>query len=127
LAPCLTAIDRFENASSIAVEDAIFPWSFTRFPKCSVNNGRIVRIDLHIARADVLIAVQHLFECFAAIDRSINTAFFVRPVRMTGYGNKDPVRIFWIDRQLRDLLPVKQSEMRPRFSSVSRFINAITD
>ena len=127
MAPRLTAIDRFENAAAVAVEHAIFPWSFTRFPKRSVNNCRIARIDLHIARADVLIAIQHLFECFAAIDGSINTAFFVRPVRMTGYGHKDAVRIFWIDRQLRDLLTIAQSEMRPRFSGISRFINAIAD
>jgi hypothetical protein len=68
LAPRLPAIDRFENAAAVAVEHAIFPRSFPRFPKRSVNNLRVARIDLHIARANVLIAVQHLFECFAAID-----------------------------------------------------------
>ena len=45
---------------------------------------------------------------------------------MTGYGHKYPVRIFWIDRQLRDLLTITQSEMRPGLAGVSRFINAIT-
>jgi hypothetical protein len=46
---------------------------------------------------------------------------------MTGYGHKDAVCIFWIDRQLRDLLTIAQSEMHPRFSGVSRFINAVAD
>ena len=46
---------------------------------------------------------------------------------MTGYGNKDPVRIFRIDRQLRDLLTIAQSEMRPRFSGISRFVNTVAD
>jgi len=46
---------------------------------------------------------------------------------MTGYGHKDAIRIFWIDSQLRDLLTVAQSEMRPRLACVSRFINAVAD
>ena len=92
-----------------------------------IGKGTVWIRCLHIARADVLIAIQHLFERLATIDGSINTAFFVRPVRMTGYGYKDAVRIFWIDRQLRDLLTFAQSEMRPRFAGISRFINAITD
>ena len=46
---------------------------------------------------------------------------------MTGYGHKDAVRILRIDRQLRDLLTITQSEMRPCLSSISRFMNAITD
>ena len=46
---------------------------------------------------------------------------------MTGYGNKEPVRIFWIDRQLRNLLTIAQPDMRPRFSGVSGFINAVAD
>ena len=34
---------------------------------------------------------------------------------MTGYGDKDAVRIFGIDRHLRDLLTVAQPEMRATF------------
>jgi len=34
---------------------------------------------------------------------------------MTGYRHKDAIRIFWINRQLRDLLTIAQSEMRPCF------------
>ena len=64
---------------------------------------------------------------FAAIDGSINTALFVRPVRMARYGHNDAIGIFRIDRQLRDLLTITQSEMRPRLSSISGFINTITD
>ncbi len=41
--------------------------------------------------------------------------------------NKDAVRIFWIDSQLRNLLTITQSEMRPSLAGVSRFINAIAD
>ena len=127
MAPRLAAINRFENAAAAAVEHAIFPRSFTRFPKPSVNNCRIARIDLYIARADVLIPVQHLFKCFAAINGTINAALFVRPIRMTGYGHKDAIRIFWIHSQLRDLLSITQSEMRPRLSGIGGFINSVAD
>ena len=108
-------------------ERSVFPRSFARFPQRSVNNLRITRIDHHIARTDVLIAIKHFFKRFAAVERSINAAFFVRPIWMTGYGNKNSVRIFWIDSQLRDLLTVGQSQMLPRCSGISRFINAVAD
>src|SRR4029077_3350254 len=109
----------FKNAPAVSVEHSVFPGAFARFPQRRVNNLRTARIDEHIARADVLIAIQNFFERFAAIERSINAAFFVGPVRMTGYGHKDAIRIFWIDSQLRDLLTVAQSEMRPRLTCVS--------
>ena len=46
---------------------------------------------------------------------------------MAGYGYKDAVRIFWIDRQLWDLLTIAQSEMGPGLAGISRFVNAVTD
>src|SRR5215471_1437536 len=127
LPPSLTAIDRFENAAAIAVEHAVFPRSFARFPQRCVNDLRIAWINLNIARADVLIAVQHLFECFAAVERSINATLFVRSIRMAGYGNKDAVRSFWINCQLRDLLTIAQSQMRPSPSGIRRFVNTVAD
>jgi len=53
----------------LPVEHAIFPMVPHAIPKAQRKHiCRVARIDLHIARANVLIAVQHLFECFAAID-----------------------------------------------------------
>ena len=46
---------------------------------------------------------------------------------MPGHSHEKPVSIFWIDSQLRDLLTVAQSQMRPRLASISRFVNAIPD
>jgi hypothetical protein len=127
LSPRLAAVSGFKDATAVSVEHSVFPRSFARFPQRRVNNLWIARIDQHIARADVLIVIKNFFECFSPIERSINAAFFVRPIGMTDYGNKDAVWIFWIDGQLRDLLTVAQSEMRPRLSGVSRFINAVAD
>ena len=43
---------------------------------------------------------------------------------MTGYGHKETVSVFWINRQLRDLLTIPQAHMHPRFSGVSRLQGA---
>src|SRR5581483_8568092 len=61
---------------------------------------------------------KELFECFAAIERAINTAFFVRPVGVTRHGHENAIRIFWIDSDLRDLLTVPQSQMCPCLAGV---------
>ena len=87
----------------------------------------MTRIDLHVAGANVFIAVKHLLECFTAIERSKHTALLVRPVWMPSHGHEKPVGIFRVDSELRDLLTVAQSQMRPRLASISRFVNAIPD
>ena len=46
---------------------------------------------------------------------------------MAQYRNKEFVRIFWINGDLRNLLPILQSKMRPSLPSISRFINTIAD
>ena len=46
---------------------------------------------------------------------------------MAGYGNKDAVRSFWIDCQLRDLLTIAQSQMHPSLSGIRRFVNTVAD
>src|SRR5215471_10467430 len=127
LPPSLTAIDRFENPAAIAIEHAVFPRSFARFPQRCVNDLRIAWINLHIARADVLIAIQYLFKCLAAVERSINATFLVRSIRMAGDGNKYPVWSFWIDCQLRDLLTITQSQMYPSLSGIRRLVNTVAD
>jgi len=46
---------------------------------------------------------------------------------MTSDSNEESIRISRIDRELRHLLSIAQSQMRPGFSRVRRFVNAITD
>ena len=45
---------------------------------------------------------------------------------MSGSRDKDPVWITRIDRELRDLLSVTQSEMRPGLARVGGFVDAVT-
>src|SRR5262245_28618528 len=46
---------------------------------------------------------------------------------MPGHSHEKPVGIFRIDSQLRDLLTIAQSQMRPRLASISRFVNSVAD
>src|SRR5437588_6869669 len=46
---------------------------------------------------------------------------------MTGDGDEKPIRISRIDRELRNLLSIAQSQMGPGFSGVSRFVDAVAD
>ena len=46
---------------------------------------------------------------------------------MPGHSHEKSVGIFWIDSQLRDLLTVAQSQMRPRFAGIDRFVDSIAD
>ena len=46
---------------------------------------------------------------------------------MPGHGHEKSVGIFWIDSQLRDLLTVAQSQMRPRLACIDRFVDSIAD
>ena len=46
---------------------------------------------------------------------------------MTGDSNEESIRISRIDRDLRNLLSIAQSQMRPGFSRVGRFVNAVAD
>src|SRR2546423_56911 len=46
---------------------------------------------------------------------------------MSGDRNQYVVGVARVDGDLRDLLAIAQAEMRPRFTCVSGFVNAITD
>ena len=118
LSPSLAAIDRFENAAVSSIPRAVFPRAFARFPKRSVNRLGIGRIDLHICAAGVLVFVEHLLEMLPAIKRTKNATLLVRPVGMTRDRHKEAIRIAWIDGELGDLLPIAQTEMRPRFACI---------
>src|SRR5215831_3511677 len=46
---------------------------------------------------------------------------------MSERGDKQPIRILGIDKDGRDLQRVAQSEVRPRFAAIERFVNAVAD
>ena len=84
-------------------------------------------IDLHIGRASVFIAVKNLLESLPTIERAEDAALRVWPIRMSGHCHEEPVGVPRIDRELRDLLPIAQAEMRPRLPCVRRLVNSIAN
>src|SRR3954468_20349504 len=77
--------------------------------------------------AGVVILAQYLLPTLAAVDRSVDAAFGVRPVGMAENGRKYPVRLAGIDGQARDLLTIPQTEPTPRPSGVIRAVHPIAD
>ena len=46
---------------------------------------------------------------------------------MSGHGDENSIGIPRINRELRDLLSIAQTEMRPGFSRVDRFVDTVTE
>jgi len=46
---------------------------------------------------------------------------------VSGDGDEEPVGVARIDRELRNLLAVAQTEVRPGFARVSRLVDAVSD
>src|SRR5262249_20200797 len=59
--------------------------------------------------------------------RSENAALLVRAVRMTERGHEHAIRVARIDDDVRDLLGVAQTEMRPRLAAVGGSVDAVAD
>ena len=86
-----------------------------------------MRIDRDVERADVVVLEEHALERRAAVERAIDAALGVRSVRMAEHGDEETLRVRRIDRHRGDLLPVAQTEMRPRRAAVDRFVDAVAD
>src|SRR6185369_1660443 len=65
------------------------------------------------------------FEGSAAIRRAVDAAFRIRAVGVPEDGDEEAVRIVRIDGDHRDLLAVAQSEVRPGFAGIGRFVHAV--
>ncbi len=126
--PRRPAVGRFEDAAARHLErGADFPRRLPRRPQRRIDRRRIVRIDCNRKAADVVVLEEHPLERRAAIERAIDAAFGVRSVRVAQHGNEKSLRIIRIDGHPGDLLPVAQTEMRPRLPAVDRLIDAVAD
>ncbi len=62
----------------------------------------------------------------SAVRGAKNAALGVRSVGMPFGGHEHAVGIFWVDEDRGDLLRVAEAEVRPGFSGVGGFVNAVT-
>ena len=76
--------------------------------------------------ADVFVLIENFLKGFAAVGGTENAAFGVGAVGMALGGDENTVGIFGIDEDRGDLLGVAEIfEMRPRFSGVGGFVDAV--
>ena len=125
--PCRTAVSRLEDPAVGAVPGAVFPWSLPLLPHRGVDDVGVGGIDVDVLAAGVGVLEQDALECLAAVGGPEDAALFVGTVGMTERGDEEAIRIPRVDGNLRDLLRVAQSEVRPRRAGVRRFVDAVAD
>src|SRR5262245_8554781 len=92
LLPGIAAVCRFEEAALRPLPRAVLPRPLPPSPQVGVNDPRIRGIERDLNRAGVFVPVQYGLPSRATIQRSIDSALFVRAVRMAERGDEDPVR-----------------------------------
>src|SRR5208337_1139182 len=75
----------------------------------------------------VLVLVEHLLEGRPAIGRTKDAALRIGAVRMSCNRDEQPVGIVRINRHLRNLLPLAQSQVRPGGAAIGGFVDSISD
>ena len=126
--PSISAIGGFEEAaagSDKGFAAANFPWRHTRSPQRGVNCLRICRIEGEIGGTGVFVLIKNFLKSLAAVGGAEDAALGVWTIRMAFGGDENAVGIFRIDENRGDLLRVAETEMRPGFSRVGGFVNAI--
>ena len=124
-APGAAAVGRFVEAAAGSFEVAVLPRPLARFPQRREDRAWIRRVEQHVGRAGVGVAVEHLLESRPAVDRAEHAALLVRPVRVAEHGDEQPVGVAGIDGDLRNLLRVAQPQVPPRLAAVGGLVDAV--
>ena len=125
LPPRGAAVHRLEEPAAGTGEDAVLPRRLAILPERGICHIGIRLVDDDVDAPRVLVAVQHLRERSPAVGRPEDAALGVGPVGMAEHGDEDAVRVARVDRDLRDLLPVAQAEVRPGGAGVARAVDAV--
>ena len=126
--PGTSTVGGLEQSTAGSVDlVVIFPRAFARFPHRGVNHVRIRGIDLYVRGSGVLIFVDGFLPGPAAIGGAEKAALFIRPVGMAEHGREDSIGIARVDGERGNLQAVAQAEMSPRLSSVSRFVDSVSN
>ena len=127
--PSIPAVRRFIEPASRDVDRSAapyFPWRDACGPQHRVDCFRIRGIESKVSGAGVLVLVENFLESLSAVGGTKDPALGVRAVRMSFGGNENAVGIFRVDENCSDLLGVTEVlQMRPRFSGVGGFVDAI--
>src|SRR5580658_93055 len=126
--PGLPSVRRFKKSSTRPVVlISVFPRTEPQLPKPRINYIWIRGIDLHVRAANVFTFGKHPLPILPAVRRQINSALFIRSIRMTKRRCKNAVRVARIDGERRNSLTIAKTEMRPRFAPIAGFVNSVTN
>ena len=125
--PRRAAVGGFEKtARRIGLVDTHeIPRPVSRSPKRRVDDIGCFGIDRYGYRARIGIRAQHFGVRRAAVDGPIESAFGVRPERVTDDGDERAFRIARIDGDALDLLRVAQTAMHPCGTGVARHVHSV--
>src|SRR5476649_295491 len=124
--PGHAAVGRLEQAAPGTGEVAVLPRPLPRLPQDGVDGLRIRRVEGHVDRTGILIAIEHFLKRHTAVGGAKDAALLVRSVRMSEHCDEEAIGIGRIDLDHRNLLTVAQPEVLPALSAVRRFVNAVT-
>ena len=127
LLPRRAAIGGLVDAAPQAAPLRVLPRSLALLPQRGIDDARVRWIDVHVVAARVLVLVENLLERFATIGRTEDAALFVRAIRMAGHGDKEPVGVPGVDREVGDLLAVAQAKVRPGLPRVGGLVDAVSN
>ena len=125
--PRLAAVGGFEKTTTASRPRRVLPRTLALLPEVRVDDLRIIRVDVDVVAAGVLVALENGLERLSAVEAAVDAAFPARSIRVAEDGDEDPERIDRIDGDHRDLLRVVQAEVRPRFAGIVGLVHAVTD
>src|SRR5215467_346668 len=94
------------------------PGSAPAFPHRGKKNVRILRIENDVNCAGAIVEIENFLPSFAAIDGAENAAVRVRAISVAKSGDKNDVRICWMNDECADVARVFQADVGPRFAGV---------
>src|SRR5688572_23398540 len=96
-------------------------------PHPRVKNVRVSRIDIEICDAVLIVDVERLRPCLAAVRRHKHAAFFIWTESVPQCADVNDVVVLRIDSDGGDALSVFKAHVLPRFPTVSGLINTVAE
>ena len=96
-----------------------------RFPKGSINNTRVGRVNAQINRPRLVAAEQHLIPRLAAVGGFINAALWVRAKGMAEGGYIHNVGVGGVNTNFGDVAGIGQPHVAPALAGVGGFVHPV--
>jgi len=125
IGPAVPAVVRFPQAAVRPAADKL-PEVPVHLPDRGENDARVRRVQRKVHRAGLLAHVQHTLPAAAAVRRTVDAPFFIRPERMPQRRHVDDIRVARMNPNLTDMMAVAQAHILPGLSAVGRLVDAVS-